>query len=312
MTVRVRVRVPRRRGRSPRPSPVARSRPGRAARRRRALWWVFVYAAATLVAAVVLAPFAWLLISSVADPSDLLARPLHWIPQHVSLARYRSVFVAGLSETADTFRASLVNSAVVAGSSVLISLAVGIFGAYAFARLRFPGRRAGLLLMLSTYMLPPIAIVVPLYLIMVQLHLLNTRLGLIVVYCSFITPLVLWIMSGYFRSIPRELEDAARVDGCTRIGALFRVVLPLAWPGILATALVGFLLAWDEFLYALIFTSSTAAKTIPVAIAEFTGRFTVDFGMIATGGVLASLPPLLIAFVFQRYIVGGLAAGAIK
>jgi multiple sugar transport system permease protein len=119
-------------------------------------------------------------------------------------------------------------------------------------------------------------------------------------------------MSGYFRSIPRELEDAARVDGSTRMGALFRVVLPLARPGILATALFGFLLAWDEFLYALIFTSSTSAKTIPVAVAEFTGRFTVDFGMIATGGVVAAIPPLLIAFAFQRYIVGGLAAGAIK
>jgi multiple sugar transport system permease protein len=119
-------------------------------------------------------------------------------------------------------------------------------------------------------------------------------------------------MSGYFRSIPRELEDAARVDGCSRLGALVRVTLPLAWPGILATALFGFLLAWDEFLYALIFTSSTQAKTIPVAIAEFTGRFAVDFGMIATGGVLASIPPLFIAFVFQRYIVGGLSAGAIK
>lgn len=281
-------------------------------RRKRALYWVFIYAAATVVAAVVLAPFVWLLISSVADPRDLLARPLQWIPEHVSLTRYQSIFVGGLNDAADTFRTALVNSAIVASSTVLISLTVGIFGAYAMARLRFHGRRAGLVVMLSTYMLPPIAIVVPLYLIMVKLHLLDTRIGLILVYCSFITPFALWIMSGYFRSIPRELEDAARVDGCTRLGALFRVVLPLAWPGILATALFGFLLAWDEFLYALIFTSSIHAKTIPVAIAEFTGRFTVDFGMIATGGVLASIPPLLIAFVFQRYIVGGLSAGAIK
>jgi multiple sugar transport system permease protein len=108
------------------------------------------------------------------------------------------------------------------------------------------------------------------------------------------------------------LEDAARIDGCSRIGALFRVVLPLARPGLLATALFGFLLAWDEFLYALIFTSSLNSKTIPVAIAEFTGRHAVDFGMMATGGVLAALPPLVIAFVFQRYIVGGLASGAVK
>jgi multiple sugar transport system permease protein len=273
---------------------------------------VFVYAAAVGTAVIILAPFVWLLISSVASPADLLARPLKWIPSHISLARYASIFQAGTNDTAATFRAGMVNSAIVAGSTVAISMAVGVFGAYAFARLRFRFRRATLLLFLSTYMLPPIAIVVPLYLTMVRLHLLDTRLGLIIVYCSFVTPYVLWILSGHFRTISRDLEDAARIDGCTRLGALFRVVLPIARPGLLATALFGFLLAWDEFLYALIFTSSTAAKTIPVAIAEFQGRFTVDFGLVAAGGILASIPPLLIAFLFQRYIVSGLASGAVK
>jgi multiple sugar transport system permease protein len=273
---------------------------------------VFVYAAAVLVSLVILAPFAWLVISSVASPADLLTKPLRWIPPHASLSRYSAIFFGANSDTVVTFRAALLNSTIVATCSVLISLGVGIFGAYTFARLQFRFQRGILLLFLSTYMLPPIAILISLYLTMAQLHLLDTKLGLILVYCSFITPFVLWIMSGYFRSIPRDLEDAARIDGCSRIGALFRVVLPLARPGLLATALFGFLLAWDEFLYALVFTSSLNSKTIPVAIAEFTGRHTVDFGMMATGGVLASLPPLLIAFVFQRYIVGGLASGAVK
>src|SRR5215211_3737916 len=169
-----------------------------------------------------------------------------------------------------------------------------------------------LLLFLSTYMLPPIAILISLYLTLVQLRLLDSKLGLVLVYCSFITPFVLWIMSGYFRSIPRDLEDAARIDGCSRMGALFRVVLPLARPGLLATALFGFLLAWDEFLYALIFTSSLNSKTIPVAIAEFTGRHAVDFGLIAAGGVLAALPPLLLTMFFQRYLLDGLSSGAVK
>jgi multiple sugar transport system permease protein len=248
----------------------------------------------------------------VAAPADLLTRPLRWIPAHASLSRYSDIILGADSDTVVTFRAAMLNSAIVAASSVLISLGVGIFGAYAFARLRFRFQRGILLIFLSTYMLPPIAILISLYLTMVQLHLLDTKLGLILVYCSFITPFVLWILSGYFRSIPRDLEDAARIDGCSRIGALFRVVLPLARPGLLATALFGFLLAWDEFLYALVFTSSLNAKTIPVAIAEFTGRHAVDFGMMATGGVLASLPPLAIAFLFQRYIVGGLASGAVK
>jgi multiple sugar transport system permease protein len=273
---------------------------------------VFIYAAAVFVSLVILAPFAWLIISSVAAPVDLLTKPLRWIPAHASLSRYAAIIFGTNSGTVMTFRAAMLNSTIVAATSVLISMGVGIFGAYAFARLRFRFQRGILLLFLSTYMLPPIAILISLYLTMVQLHLLDTRLGLILVYCSFITPFVLWIMSGYFRSIPRDLEDAARIDGCSRIGALFRVVLPLARPGLLATALFGFLLAWDEFLYALVFTSSLNAKTIPVAIAEFTGRHAVDFGMMATGGVLASLPPLVIAFMFQRYIVGGLASGAVK
>jgi multiple sugar transport system permease protein len=272
----------------------------------------FVYAAAALTAVIVLAPFAWLLISSLASPVDLLARPLRWIPSHVSFARYASIFHPSTNDAAANFRAGMVNSAIIASSAVAISMAVGVFGAYAFARLDFRFRRATLLFFLSTYMLPPIAILIPLYLTMVRLHLLDTRLGLIVVYCSFITPYVLWILSGHFRTIPHDLEDAARIDGASRLGALFRVTLPLARAGLLATVLFGFLLAWDEFLYALIFTSSTRAKTIPVAIAEFQGRFTVDFGLVAAGGILASIPPLLIAFAFQRYIVSGLSSGAVK
>jgi multiple sugar transport system permease protein len=273
---------------------------------------IFIHLAALIVSLIFLAPFAWLLIASVSSPVDLLAVPLKWIPSHVSLSRYESIFSSSGGSIFANFRAALINSTIVASATVAISITIGVFGAYAFARLRFRLARASLLLFLSTYMIPPIALVIPMYLIMVRLHLLNTRLGLIVVYCSFATPFVLWIMGNYFQTIPRELEDAARVDGCTRIGALFRVILPLARPGLLSTMLFAFLIAWDEFLYALIFTSTNASKTIPVAIAEFTGRYTTDFGLQATGGILAALPPVLIAVVFQRYIVGGLSAGAVK
>jgi multiple sugar transport system permease protein len=273
---------------------------------------IFIHAAALVVSLVFLAPFAWLAIASLSSPVDLLKVPLKWIPSHLSLSRYESIFTSGNGSIFANFRAALVNSTIVASATVAISMTIGVFGAYAFARLRFRFARGSLLLFLSTYMVPPIALVIPMYLIMVKLHLLDTRLGLIVVYCSFATPFVLWIMGNYFQTIPRELEDAARVDGCTRLGALFRVILPLALPGLLSTMLFAFLIAWDEFLYALIFTSTNAAKTIPVAIAEFTGRFTTDFGLQAAGGIIAALPPVAIALVFQRYIVGGLSAGAVK
>jgi multiple sugar transport system permease protein len=270
-----------------------------------------VYGFSALAVAFALAPFAWLVISSVASPADLLQRPLHWVPAHASFSRYHAIF-SGSTDAASTFAAAFLNSLVVAAVSVAISLAVGIFGAYAFARLRFRFRQAIMLLFLLTYMLPPIAILIPLYLIEARLSLLDTRQGLVVVYVSFITPFVLWVMGNYFQTIPAELEDAGRIDGLNRLGVLFRIILPLSAPGLLSTALLGFLLAWDEFLYALIFTGTNASKTIPVAIAEFTGRHAVDFGMIATGGVLASLPPVVIALLFQRYIVGGLTAGALK
>ena len=262
-----------------------------------------------MVSLIILAPFAWLIIASLSSQADLLKIPLSWIPGHLSFSRYSQIFTSSSGTIFANFRASLVNSLIIATATVAISITVGVFGAYAFARLRFRGQRASLLLFLSTYMVPPIALVIPLYLIMVRLHLLNTRIGLIIVYCTFATPFVLWIMGNYFQTIPRELEDAARIDGCSRIGALFRVILPLARPGLLSTMLFAFLIAWDEFLYALIFTSTTAAKTIPVAIAEFTGRYTTDFGLQAAGGILAAIPPVLIAVIFQRYIVGGLAVG---
>jgi multiple sugar transport system permease protein len=155
-------------------------------------------------------------------------------------------------------------------------------------------------------------LVVPLYTIMGDLGLTNTLRGLILVYSALIMPFAVWIMRGYFQTIPSELEEAAMTDGCTRLGAFLRIIVPLSVPGLVATSLFCFLLAWEEFLIALIFTSSPQAKTIPVAIAEFTGRHAIDFGMMATGGVIAAIPPLLIALVFQRYLISGLSSGAVK
>jgi multiple sugar transport system permease protein len=144
------------------------------------------------------------------------------------------------------------------------------------------------------------------------LGLLDTRTGLTIIYCSFTTPFVLWLLSSYFETLPVELEEAARIDGCSRLGALWRVVLPLARPGLISAGLLGFLGAWDEFFYGLILTSSPAAKTIPVALTEFTGRYSLDFGLMAAGGVIAALPPVVLALALQRHITSGLTSGAIK
>ncbi|CAM5489739.1 ABC transporter permease subunit [Leifsonia shinshuensis] len=273
---------------------------------------ILLHLAALVVALAVLLPFGWMVLASVTPQRVLISTPLQWIPDTLDWSRYELIFRGGADSVGATFRAALANTTIVAVGTVGISMIVGILGAYAFARLRFRFRQAVLILFLATYMLPQIALLIPLYLILNSLGLLDTVTGLIIVDCSLVVPFVLWILSNYFLTIPEELEEAARIDGTTRLGALFRVILPAARPGIFAALMFAFLLAWDEFMYALIFTSSNAAKTLPVAISEFAGRYTTDFGLVAAGGILAALPPIIVAMVFQRYVVSGMAAGAVK
>ena len=270
---------------------------------------VLLYVAAVAVAVFMLAPFAWMAIASVQTQAELVSRPLPWWPAQFFPDRYVTIFT---DQTNSGFRDALRNSLIVSAAVVLISMVVGILGSYAFARLRFRFRRAILMVFLFTYMLPQIALLIPLYLILSNLNLLDNVLGLIIVDCSLVVPFVLWILSNYFLTIPQELEESAWIDGASRLGALFRIVLPSARPGIFAAGMFAFLLAWDEFMYALIFTSTTASKTVPVAIAEFSGRYSTDFGLVAAGGILAALPPVILAVVFQRNVVSGLVSGAVK
>ncbi len=273
---------------------------------------IALHALAVVVSLFILLPFGWMAIASVTPQRILISTPLQWIPDQLDWSRYEQIFRGGAQSVGETFRAALGNSLVVAVGTVALSMVVGILGAYAFARLRFWFRQAVLILFLATYMLPQIALLIPLYLILSSLGLLDTVAGLIIVDCALVVPFVLWILSNYFLTIPEELEEAARIDGTTRLGALLRIVLPAARPGIFAAIMFAFLLAWDEFMYALIFTSSNASKTLPVAISEFAGRYTTDFGLVAAGGILAALPPIVVALVFQRYVVNGLSAGAVK
>ncbi len=292
----------------------------RQARRRRPitvrgiLQMLLIYAGMAIALIVILGPFTWLLISSVADKVDLLARPLSWIPAHVSFQRFLDLTIGGspADSQAQEFRSALTNSLLIASVTTFVGVSVGTVAAYAFSRFRFPGKGWLILAFMATTMLPPIALLLPLYQIMSTLGLSDTPIALIIIYSSFVTPYVVWLMRGYLDTVPRELDDAARVDGCSRFGALWRVILPVSRPGLLSTSLLAFLLAWDEFLYALVVTQTNASKTIPVALNDFIGRFGVDFGRLATGGVIAAIPPVLIAFVFQRYIVAGLTAGSVK
>ncbi|MEA4944309.1 MAG: carbohydrate ABC transporter permease [Propionicimonas sp.] len=267
------------------------------------------YVAAVVACVAILAPFGWMVIASFQTQAELVRRPLPWWPQEFYPDRYLAIFT---DRSGEDFRAALLNSLVVATCVVVVSMLVGVLGSYAFARLRFRFRRAILMTFLFTYMLPQIALLIPLYMILSGMNLLDSVWGLVLVDCSLVVPFVLWILSNYFITIPLELEESAWIDGASRFGALWRIVLPSARPGLFAAGMFAFLLAWDEFMYALIFTSSNASKTVPVAIAEFSGRYSTDFGLVAAGGVLAALPPVLLAVVFQRYVVSGLVSGSVK
>lgn len=279
-------------------------------RRERTIRGIVIGVFSVLLALFLLAPPLWLFISSIADLKDLLRVPLRWIPEHPSFARYASILFGFGPES--EFRTIMFNSLYVAAFVTVICVTLGVLAAYAFSRLRFPGKEKVLFVLLFSYMLPPIAVIIPLYQVFSNLRMLDTKAALILVYSAILIPFVIWMMRTYFDTIPRDLEDAAKIDGCTYLGTLFRVILPLALPGIVATLLFAFLMSWEEFFIALILTSTPQSKTIPVAIAEFSGRHSIDFGMMATGGVLASLPPVFIALFFQKYIIGGLLSGAVK
>ena len=266
-----------------------------------------------ILAVWILAPVAWMFLSSIMQPVDLTAKPLKLIPEAVTFERYRQVLRSvTTSDPAYVFRIALKNSFIIAASVTVLSLLVGTLSAYAFAQIRFRGKRALMLLILFTYMLPPAALIIPLYRIYNSLGLLDRRWPLTVLYLSFIIPFIIWVMQDFFGSISRSFEEAAQVDGATRLQTLFYIFLPIARPGAIATGILAFLMSWDEFFYALIFTSSLSSKTMTIAIAEFNGKFTIDYGMISVAGILGSAIPVLITVIFQKYIVMGMTAGGVK
>jgi len=277
---------------------------------------LFTVAILALVFAVV-APFAWMAISSISSQTELASKPPNWIPTEPTLNRYRMLFTGSqLGQTSmpagvEKFLRGLTSSLVVSVITTAVCVVVGSMAAYALARMHVPGKNQFMLVILSSQMLPVIVIIIPLYLMMQQFDLMDSWRGLVLLYSGFMLPTVIWIMHSYFLTLPHELEEAAQIDGCTRLQAFVRVIVPLSGPGLVAVSAFTFLSSWNEFFMALIFSGSHA-KTITVVVTEFSSQFGTDYGLMATGGVIGSIPPLLLAFLLQRYIVAGLTAGAVK
>lgn len=269
-----------------------------------------VYAAVVVLVVSIVAPVAWLFIMSISSANDLTTIPLNWLPEEADFSRYAKLFSLTEGTSGKEFLSALRNSLAVAVIATLIALAAGIPAAYSFSR--FPGRMALLYTVIVTYMMPPVALILPLYKVFSTLGLLNNIAALIIVYCTILLPFVTWLMKSGFDSVPVEIEQAAEIDGASLFQILRHITLPVAAASAGAAALFALLLAWDEFFYALLYTSDTRAKTLPVAIADFAAGRATDYGLISAVGLLAALPPVLIGFFLQKSLLAGLSAGSVK
>jgi len=267
-------------------------------------WWLYVAVAGVVVFCLV--PFYWLVNISLKSGPDLSSADI--FPPNPSLNNYESIFQN------DDFTRALANSAIVSLVTTALGIVVGAFAAYALARLRmnFKFILLGVVLTISTF--PQIAIAAPLFRLWSDIGLYNTLIGLVIPYLTFALPLSIYILVSFFREIPRDLEEAALVDGATNFQAFRKVIIPLAAPGLATTAILAFIAAWNEFLLATTLTSSVAARTVPVAISQFTGssQFEVPLGTQSAASVVISIPLIVLVLLFQKRIVAGLTAGAVK
>lgn len=286
--------------------PVAAVRSGARARAR----WT-ARGAITLVSALILAycllPFVWMAIVSIAEEHSQFVRQLEYVPSHPTIDNYRELFVVM------PFARYFGNSMFVAVATMLLTLAVSVTAAYAFVRFQFPGRRVMILGMLLVYMLPSIVLLVPLLVIFRTLGMINTYQSLILAETTHAVPFAVWLLTGYFAALPRELEESALVDGCTPFQALLRIVLPLSVPGIVAAGLFVFIASWNNFLFAYMFTSGEDVRTLPVVTRFFVqGEADFHWGIIMASAVMTTLPVALLFLFFQRYLIRGLTAGSVK
>ncbi len=274
-------------------------RPGR---RRRAL----LYAGAVVLVVAAAFPLFWMLATSLKPSGEIFATPPRMIPLHPTLENFGRLF----SQT--SFLTYFRNSATVAFMAVLLTLSVSALGAYGLTRFSFSGRDKVAGLILTTYMFAPVMIIIPFYILVKQLGIVNTHLALVLSYTTFCLPFCLWLLRAFFSSIPLELEEAALVDGAGRGRAVWHVVLPLALPGLIATAIFTFILAYNDFLFSMVLITSEELKTLPVGVNDLFNATIVDWGMIMAAGVMITAPAVVFFAAVQRYLVQGWGAGGVK
>lgn len=256
-------------------------------------------------------PGLWIVLSSLRPTVEIMAKPPVWIPNEISLDAYRALF-SGAGQGGvpiwDYFR----NSVIVSITSTVIALAIGMSGGYAFARFRFRGKSASFLTLMLTRAVPGIALSLPLFIIYARIGIIDTHFGLILTYVALNVPFTIWLIDGFFRQVPRDLADAAQIDGCTRWQAFWQIEFPLAGPGIASAGIFAFLTCWNEYALASQLTRSVNSKTLPVGLLDYTSEFTIDWRGMCAMAVVMIIPALALTFVIQKHLVSGLTFGAVK
>ena len=260
------------------------------------------------LSAFAMAPFVWVLLASFKTRAELYAMPLVWLPASLSVANYVEAWTSKLTPFSRFFANSLWVSSVTMVATTTISVLAG----YALARFRFAGRQTLMMVFLATQMFPAVLLIAPLLSQWHALGLIDTYQALIYSNFSFTVPFTVWMLVGYFESIPRELEESALMDGCGRFGALCRVVLPLAAPGVAATAIFAFVSSWSELLFAITFTSQTEMRTLSAGLLFMVGQYEIQWGQLSAGVIISTLPVAVLFTFLQRHLIRGLTAGALK
>lgn len=258
-----------------------------------------------VVVVLILFPFAWMVLTSLRPPGELLGTSTLW-GGDLGLGSYRRLFATS------TFGRYLVNSAVVAVAAMVISVVISSLAGYAFSRFSFPGKRVLMVVVIAVHLFPYVILITPMYSFFSELGLLNTYQGLILAYVAITLPFASYLMMGYIDTVPRGLDEAARIDGCSTLGVLFRVVLPVAWPGVATVAINAFIISWEEYLFAKVLMTSEEFKTVQVGLSNFFGEFTTQWDLVMAASVVASVPTIVLFAVAQRRLVSGLAVGSVK
>jgi multiple sugar transport system permease protein/raffinose/stachyose/melibiose transport system permease protein len=266
---------------------------------------IVIYTLQLFVLLIVLLPFFWMFSVSLKPPEEPFAIPARLLPENPTLDNYASAFYP-------EFRRYFLNSIIVSAATVVISISAGLLAAYSFSRFRLWLLTALLIGVILAQMFPVGAMIIPIYQLMRDFDLLNTYVSLILAYITITLPVAIWMLRGFIRGIPVDLEEAAMVDGATRLQAFWRVIVPLARPGIVATAVWIIVVTWQEFLFALAFTSTREMRTLPVGMNDFIGQYGIRYGELMASSVMVSVPIIVLFFFLQRYFVAGLTAGATK